>query len=189
MGIEHHSSFSHATHPAIINTLSARSARMTIQTTANIWHNGKLIPWDQAQIHVMCHVVHYGSSVFEGIRCYTQPNGAGVFRLPEHMAAPRRLGQDLPHAPALHRRPALRRRRRRHRSQRRHALLHPPHRLPRLWRDGRQPAEVARSRSTSPTSPGANTSPATRAPTSASPAGTASPPTPCPRSPRPAPTT
>jgi branched-chain amino acid aminotransferase len=59
---------------------------MTLQTTANIWHNGKLIPWDQAKIHVMSHVVHYGSSVFEGIRCYTQPNGAGVFRLPEHMA-------------------------------------------------------------------------------------------------------
>ncbi len=59
---------------------------MTLQTTANIWHNGKLIPWDKAQIHVMSHVVHYGSSVFEGIRCYTQPGGAGVFRLPEHMA-------------------------------------------------------------------------------------------------------
>jgi branched-chain amino acid aminotransferase len=59
---------------------------MTLQTTTNIWHNGKLIPWDQAQIHVMSHVVHYGSSVFEGIRCYTQPNGAGIFRLPEHMA-------------------------------------------------------------------------------------------------------
>jgi branched-chain amino acid aminotransferase len=59
---------------------------MALQTTANIWHNGKLIPWDQAQIHVMSHVVHYGSSVFEGIRCYTQPHGAGVFRLPEHMA-------------------------------------------------------------------------------------------------------
>jgi branched-chain amino acid aminotransferase len=65
---------------------------MTLQTTANIWHNGKLIPWDKAQIHVMSHVIHYGSSVFEGIRCYSQPgNGsaagtAGVFRLPEHMA-------------------------------------------------------------------------------------------------------
>jgi len=59
---------------------------MTLQTTKNIWHNGKLIPWEQAQIHVMSHVVHYGSSVFEGIRCYTQPGGAGVFRLPEHMA-------------------------------------------------------------------------------------------------------
>ena len=59
---------------------------MTLQTTKNIWHNGELIPWEQAKIHVMSHVVHYGSSVFEGIRCYTQPNGAGVFRLPEHMA-------------------------------------------------------------------------------------------------------
>ncbi|HEY8996500.1 MAG TPA: branched-chain amino acid transaminase [Edaphobacter sp.] len=58
---------------------------MPVTPTANIWHNGKLIPWDQAQIHVMSHVVHYGSSVFEGIRCYTQPNGAGVFRLQEHM--------------------------------------------------------------------------------------------------------
>jgi len=59
---------------------------MTLQTTKNIWHNGELIPWEQAQIHVMSHVIHYGSSVFEGIRCYSQPSGAGVFRLPEHMA-------------------------------------------------------------------------------------------------------
>jgi len=58
---------------------------MPIQPTKNIWHNGRMIDWDQAQIHVMSHVVHYGSSVFEGIRCYTQPNGAGVFRLQEHM--------------------------------------------------------------------------------------------------------
>jgi branched-chain amino acid aminotransferase len=58
---------------------------MPIQTTANIWHNGQLIPWDKAQIHVMSHVVHYGSSVFEGIRCYTQSTSAGVFRLQEHM--------------------------------------------------------------------------------------------------------
>ncbi|WP_213804017.1 branched-chain amino acid transaminase [Granulicella sp. dw_53] len=59
---------------------------MPIQPTQNIWHNGNLIPWDKAQIHVMSHVVHYGSSVFEGIRCYAQPNGAAIFRLPEHMA-------------------------------------------------------------------------------------------------------
>jgi branched-chain amino acid aminotransferase len=44
-----------------------------------------MIPWEQAQIHVMSHVVHYGSSVFEGLRCYAQPNGSGIFRLPEHM--------------------------------------------------------------------------------------------------------
>ena len=59
---------------------------MPIQSTNNIWHNGSLIPWDKAQIHVMSHVVHYGSSIFEGIRCYAQPEGAGIFRLPEHMA-------------------------------------------------------------------------------------------------------
>ncbi len=58
---------------------------MPIQPTANIWRNGELIAWDRAQIHVMSHVVHYGSSVFEGIRCYTQPEGASIFRLPEHM--------------------------------------------------------------------------------------------------------
>jgi branched-chain amino acid aminotransferase len=57
---------------------------MPIESTQNIWHNGNLIPWDKANIHVMSHVVHYGSSVFEGIRCYKQQNGAGVFRLPEH---------------------------------------------------------------------------------------------------------
>ena len=66
---------------------------MPLQTTANIWHNGQLIPWDKAQIHVMSHVIHYGSSVFEGIRCYAQSSAgasgnptAGVFRLQEHMA-------------------------------------------------------------------------------------------------------
>ena len=58
---------------------------MPITQTKNIWKNGSLLPWEEAQIHVMSHVVHYGSSVFEGIRCYTQPQGAGVFRLTEHM--------------------------------------------------------------------------------------------------------
>lgn len=58
---------------------------MRIQQTANIWHNGHLIPWEQATLHVMSHVVHYGSSVFEGIRCYNQEHGAAIFRLPEHM--------------------------------------------------------------------------------------------------------
>ena len=54
---------------------------MPIETTRNIWRNGRLIPWEQAQIHVMSHVVHYGSSVFEGLRCYTP----GIFRLQDHM--------------------------------------------------------------------------------------------------------
>ena len=58
---------------------------MPFQATSKIWHNGKLIPWEQANIHVMSHVVHYGSSVFEGIRCYGQPQGSAIFRLPEHI--------------------------------------------------------------------------------------------------------
>ncbi len=60
---------------------------MPLQTTKNIWHNGKMIAWEDATIHMMSHVVHYGSSIFEGIRCYSQGEaGAGIFRLPEHMA-------------------------------------------------------------------------------------------------------
>jgi branched-chain amino acid aminotransferase len=58
---------------------------MPLEPTANIWHNGDLIPWEKANIHVMSHVVHYGSSVFEGIRCYKQKESAGIFRLSEHM--------------------------------------------------------------------------------------------------------
>lgn len=64
---------------------------MPLQMTKNIWHNGKMIPWESANIHVMSHVVHYGSSIFEGIRCYKQDGlsshtqGAGIFRLDEHM--------------------------------------------------------------------------------------------------------
>jgi branched-chain amino acid aminotransferase len=58
---------------------------MAIQKTEKIWHNGKLIAWDDATIHVMSHVVHYGSSVFEGIRCYSLPSGPAIFRGTEHM--------------------------------------------------------------------------------------------------------
>src|SRR5246500_2982094 len=57
---------------------------MAIQKTEKIWHNGKLIAWDDATIHVMAHVIHYGSSVFEGVRCYALPSGPAIFRAPEH---------------------------------------------------------------------------------------------------------
>ncbi|HET9837571.1 MAG TPA: branched-chain amino acid transaminase [Candidatus Angelobacter sp.] len=58
---------------------------MAIQATEKIWHNGKMIPWNDAQIHVMSHVINYGSSVFEGIRCYAPKGGPAIFRLREHM--------------------------------------------------------------------------------------------------------
>ena len=50
-----------------------------------IWFNGELVPHEDATIHVLSHVVHYGSSVFEGIRCYKTDRGSAVFRLTEHM--------------------------------------------------------------------------------------------------------
>ncbi len=50
-----------------------------------IWRDGKFVDWEDATIHVMSHVVHYGSSVFEGIRCYETPEGPAVFRLDAHM--------------------------------------------------------------------------------------------------------
>jgi branched-chain amino acid aminotransferase len=58
---------------------------MPIQKTEKIWRNGKLIAWDEATIHVMSHVVHYGSAVFEGVRCYKLPSGPAIFRAEEHM--------------------------------------------------------------------------------------------------------
>jgi branched-chain amino acid aminotransferase len=53
--------------------------------TEKIWHNGRFIRWEDATIHVLSHVVSYGSSVFEGIRCYATPSGPAVFRVREHV--------------------------------------------------------------------------------------------------------
>ena len=58
---------------------------MPVQKTDKIWHNGKFINWDDARLHVLSHVVSYGSAVFEGIRCYETTHGPAIFRLREHM--------------------------------------------------------------------------------------------------------
>src|SRR5918996_2965524 len=50
-----------------------------------VWHNGEFIKWADARVHVMSHVLHYGSSIFEGIRCYATKQGPAIFRLREHM--------------------------------------------------------------------------------------------------------
>ena len=52
--------------------------------TEKIWHSGRFIAWDEAKIHVLSHVVSYGSSVFEGVRCYDTGRGPAIFRLKEH---------------------------------------------------------------------------------------------------------
>src|SRR5262245_43629979 len=58
---------------------------MGVKGCDKIWHNGELIAWEDAKIHVMSHVVHYGSSLFEGIRCYKTRRGAEIFRLDSHI--------------------------------------------------------------------------------------------------------
>ncbi|MDA0712326.1 MAG: branched-chain amino acid transaminase [bacterium] len=58
---------------------------MPIPKSDKIWFNGKLVGWDDAKIHVLSHVVHYGSSVFEGLRCYKTAGGAACFRLQDHI--------------------------------------------------------------------------------------------------------
>lgn len=50
-----------------------------------IWLNGRMVPWEQATVHVLAHAIHYGSSVFEGIRVYKTPDGLKVFRLTDHI--------------------------------------------------------------------------------------------------------
>ncbi len=74
-----------------------------VTETDLVWRNGKFIRWSEATIHALSHVVHYGSAVFEGLRCYTTPRGPAIFRLLEHM---RRLRDSaliyrmaLPHTP------------------------------------------------------------------------------------------
>lgn len=58
---------------------------MKIQPTDKIWKNGKMVNWEDATVHVMSHGLHYGTGVFEGIRCYDTVSGPAIFRLKEHM--------------------------------------------------------------------------------------------------------
>ena len=58
---------------------------MAFDENSQIWFNGEFIPWHEAKIHVMSHVVHYGSNVFEGLRCYKTASGSAIFRLEDHL--------------------------------------------------------------------------------------------------------
>ena len=58
---------------------------MAINEAKYIWRNGEIIPWADAQVHVLSHALHYGTSMFEGIRVYETPKGPAVFRLAEHV--------------------------------------------------------------------------------------------------------
>ena len=56
-----------------------------LQATEKIWMNGSFVKWDDAKVHILTHSMHYGTAVFEGIRCYKTDNGSAVFRLQEHV--------------------------------------------------------------------------------------------------------
>src|SRR5215510_8933618 len=58
---------------------------MAFPGTGKIWMNSKLVDWKDATIHIASHVVHYGSGVFEGARCYATPRGSACFRLDAHL--------------------------------------------------------------------------------------------------------
>ena len=77
---------------------------MPISPSKHIWQNGKLVPWEKATVHVLVHALHYGSTVFEGVRAYPTPQGVCIFRLSDHT---RRLFDsakiyriDIPYSPA-----------------------------------------------------------------------------------------
>jgi len=71
-----------------------------VQETEKIWMNGELVDWADAKVHVGVHGLHYGSGVFEGIRCYDTPKGPAIFRLRDHMQrlqnSARLLYMDIP---------------------------------------------------------------------------------------------
>jgi branched-chain amino acid aminotransferase len=73
-----------------------------VQETEKIWMNGELVDWADAKVHVGVHGLHYGSGVFEGIRCYETPSGPAVFRLTDHMQrlhnSARLLYMELPYS-------------------------------------------------------------------------------------------
>ena len=58
---------------------------MPLQAVDKIWMDGKLVDWQDAKVHVLTHALHYGSGLFEGIRAYETPKGAGIFRLTDHI--------------------------------------------------------------------------------------------------------
>ena len=58
---------------------------LPIEEAKYIWMDGELVPWHEAKIHILSHVIHYGSGVFEGIRCYDTDRGPAIFRLEDHI--------------------------------------------------------------------------------------------------------
>ena len=75
---------------------------MQIEAPESVWKNGTMIPWKDATVHALSHGLHYGTAVFEGIRCYDTQDGPAVFRLADHMrrlhTSARAINMTIPHA-------------------------------------------------------------------------------------------
>ena len=124
------------------STTSNRSA-MNVEPTDLIWMNGEFVAWEDAKVHVLTHGLHYGTGVFDSMRCYdTRARAGGVPQRRAHRS-PAALGRALLHAGAVLGRAAARGDARAGRAQRAALLLHPPDRQPRLRPDGAQPARGA----------------------------------------------
>src|SRR5512138_2073193 len=94
------------TNAGVVNLKLLGSARirrrlyMSFDEVKCVWMDGELLPWAEANIHVSAHALHYGSGVFEGIRCYETPDGPALFRLDAHLdrlyASASVYGMDIP---------------------------------------------------------------------------------------------
>ena len=93
-----------------------------------IWHNGELVAWEDAKVHVLTHGLHYGTGVFEGIRAYETPHGHGDLPPPRPPRPAVQVGRALLHADPVHARGAARGHPRADRGQRAARVLHPPDR-------------------------------------------------------------
>ncbi|MEA2497668.1 MAG: branched-chain amino acid aminotransferase [Actinomycetota bacterium] len=75
---------------------------MPVTPVEKVWMNGKFVDWENATVHVLSHALHYGTGVFEGIRCYETPRGPAVFRLRDHLSRMERSGKifmmDVPYS-------------------------------------------------------------------------------------------
>ena len=105
-----------------------------------IWHNGEMVAWEDAKVHVLTHGLHYGTGVFEGIRAYETTKGTAIFRHHDHLERLFKSAElyymPIPYTLAG----AADGHARADRGQRAARVLHPPDRVPRLRPDGAVPA-------------------------------------------------